>query len=124
MIDRYSPDRARLHLSPGLLHSCSSCSPFIEGFLVSLEEPLCWLFSTTRSGRKTDHSRPYFTMWVSVPSFGRYIFNSLFISVVSTVIVLILVVPAACICPVQVQRHGNGFKVRFWRFPCSRVRFC
>jgi multiple sugar transport system permease protein len=34
-------------------------------------------------------------MWTNVPLLGRYIFNSLFISVVATIIVLILVVPAA-----------------------------
>ena len=70
-------------------------APFIEGFLVSLK-PLAQLFSTPYSFWPENGSfEAYRTMWVSVPSFGRYIFNSLFISAVSTVIVLILVVPAA-----------------------------
>jgi len=37
----------------------------------------------------------YVTMWTSVPLLGRYIFNSLFISLAVTIVVLILVVPAA-----------------------------
>ncbi|MBB5721174.1 multiple sugar transport system permease protein [Loktanella ponticola] len=70
-------------------------APFVEGFLVSLK-PLAQLFSTPYSFWPENGSfEAYRTMWVSVPRFGRYIFNSLFISVVSTIIVLILVVPAA-----------------------------
>ncbi|SEK28490.1 carbohydrate ABC transporter permease [Pacificibacter marinus] len=70
-------------------------APFIEGFLVSLK-PLAQLFSSPYSFWPENGSfEAYRTMWISVPSFGRYIFNSLLISVVSTIIVLILVVPAA-----------------------------
>jgi multiple sugar transport system permease protein len=70
-------------------------SPFIEGFLVSLK-PLSLLFSSPYSFWPTNGSlAAYFTMWESVPGFWRYIVNSLFISSVITLIVLILVVPAA-----------------------------
>ena len=52
-------------------------APFVEGFLVSLK-PLSQLFSSPyASFRKTARSRPTRTMWVSVPGFARYIFNSL-----------------------------------------------
>jgi multiple sugar transport system permease protein len=70
-------------------------SPFIEGFLVSLK-PLSLLFSSPYSFWPTNGSlTAYFTMWESVPGFWRYIVNSLFISSVITLIVLLLVVPAA-----------------------------
>ncbi len=69
--------------------------PFLEGFLVSLK-PLAQLFSSPyRFWPKTGSFRAYVTMWESVPGFARYIFNSFLISTVVTVIVLILVVPAA-----------------------------
>ena len=70
-------------------------APFIEGFLVSLK-PLSLLFSSPYSfWPKGGSFAAYHTMWVSVPTFGRYVINSLFISVVVTGIVLVLVVPAA-----------------------------
>ncbi|MEO5805924.1 MAG: carbohydrate ABC transporter permease, partial [Devosia sp.] len=70
-------------------------APFIEGFMVSLK-PLSALFTSPYSFWPSNGSlTAYFTMWESVPGFGRYIFNSLFISSVATIIVLILVVPAA-----------------------------
>ena len=70
-------------------------APFIEGFLVSLK-PLSLLFSSPYSfWPKGGSFAAYHSMWVSVPTFGRYVINSLFISVVVTGIVLILVVPAA-----------------------------
>ena len=70
-------------------------SPFIEGFLVSLK-PLNHLFSSPYRFWPDDGSfDAYVTMWTSVPLLGRYIFNSLLISVVATVVVLILVVPAS-----------------------------
>ncbi len=70
-------------------------APFIEGFLVSLK-PLSQLFSSPYKFWPEDGSfDAYFTMWTSVPRFGRYIFNSFLISTVSTMIVLALVVPAA-----------------------------
>lgn len=70
-------------------------APFIEGFLVSLK-PLNQLFSSPyRFWPENGSFRAYSTMWTSVPEFGRYIFNSFFISSVVTIVVLILVVPAA-----------------------------
>jgi multiple sugar transport system permease protein len=70
-------------------------APFIEGFLVSLK-PLSLLFSSPYSFWPENGSLDaYFTMWTSVPMMWRYILNSLLISFVVTVIVLLLVVPAA-----------------------------
>ncbi len=70
-------------------------APFIEGFMVSLK-PLNHLFSSPYRFWPDDGSwDAYFSMWQSVPLLGRYIFNSLFISAVATIIVLILVVPAS-----------------------------
>ncbi|MBO0344056.1 carbohydrate ABC transporter permease [Roseibium limicola] len=70
-------------------------APFVEGFLVSLK-PLSRLFSSPYKFWPENGSfDAYFTMWDSVPGFGRYVFNSIFISTVATVIVLLLVVPAA-----------------------------
>ncbi|HEY4203221.1 MAG TPA: carbohydrate ABC transporter permease [Devosiaceae bacterium] len=74
---------------------CFVLSPFVEGFLVSLK-PLSLLFSSPYSFWPQNGSfTAYYTMWQSVPGFGRYIFNSLFISTVITIVVLCLVVPAA-----------------------------
>lgn len=70
-------------------------APFVEGFLVSLK-PLSQLFSSPyRFWPENGSFEAYRTMWVSVPGFARYIFNSFFISTIATVVVLILVVPAA-----------------------------
>jgi multiple sugar transport system permease protein len=70
-------------------------APFIEGFLVSLK-PLSQLFSTPYSFLPRNGSfDAYFTMWQSVPALGMHIFNSFFISSVVTLIVVIIVVPAA-----------------------------
>ncbi len=70
-------------------------APFVEGFLVSLK-PLSQLFSSPyRFIPQNGSFEAYRTMWVSVPGFARYIFNSFFISTIVTVVVLVLVVPAA-----------------------------
>jgi len=70
-------------------------SPFLEGFLVSLK-PLAQLFSSPyRFWPENGSFDAYFTMWESVPGFGWYIFNSFLISTVSTIVVLLLVVPAS-----------------------------
>jgi len=70
-------------------------APFIEGFLVSLK-PLSQLFSTPYSFLPENGSfDAYFTMWTSVPALGMHIYNSFFISSVVTLIVVIIVVPAA-----------------------------
>lgn len=70
-------------------------APFVEGFLVSLK-PLSQLFSSPyRFIPENGSFSAYFTMWKSVPGFGRYIFNSFFISTIVTIVVLCMVVPAA-----------------------------
>lgn len=70
-------------------------APFVEGFLVSLK-PLSQLFSSPYHFIPQNGSfAAYRTMWTSVPGFGWYIFNSFLISGSITIIVLILVVPAA-----------------------------
>ena len=70
-------------------------SPFVEGFLVSLK-PLSLLFSSPyRFWPENGSFEAYFTLWERVPMMGRYIFNSLFLAFVITVIVLILSVPGA-----------------------------
>lgn len=70
-------------------------SPFVEGFLVSLK-PLSQLFSSPyRFWPENGSFEAYRTMWVSVPGFARYIFNSFFISGIVTAVVLALVIPAA-----------------------------
>ncbi|WP_428424825.1 carbohydrate ABC transporter permease [Pararhizobium sp.] len=70
-------------------------APFVEGFLVSLK-PLGLLFSSPYKFWPENGSfTAYRTMWVSVPGFARYIFNSFFISIIVTALVLILVIPAS-----------------------------
>lgn len=70
-------------------------APFIEGFLVSLK-PLAQLFSTPYSIiPKNGSFDAYINMWTSVPGLARYIFNSLLISTIETVIVVTVAVPAA-----------------------------
>jgi multiple sugar transport system permease protein len=70
-------------------------SPFVEGFLVSLK-PLSQLFSSPyRFIPENGSFAAYRTMWESVPGFGRYIFNSFFISSIVTIVVLLMVVPAS-----------------------------
>ncbi|MDS7598029.1 carbohydrate ABC transporter permease [Agrobacterium tumefaciens] len=70
-------------------------APFVEGFLVSLK-PLSLLFSSPyRFWPENGSFEAYKSMWVSVPGFARYVFNSFFISTISTIIVLLLVVPAS-----------------------------
>jgi multiple sugar transport system permease protein len=70
-------------------------APFVEGFLVSLK-PLSQLFSSPyRFIPENGSFEAYRTMWISVPGFARYIFNSFFISTIVTAVVLVLVVPAS-----------------------------
>ncbi len=78
-----------------LVFLCFVLAPFVEGFLVSLK-PLSLLFSSPYNFWPENGSfDAYVTMWTSVPGFARYIFNSLFISSVATLIVLMLVVPSS-----------------------------
>ncbi|WP_087001951.1 carbohydrate ABC transporter permease [Rhizobium sullae] len=95
MIDRYSWWEIVLIYCGIALFLAFVLSPFVEGFLVSLK-PLSQLFSSPyRFWPENGSFEAYRTMWVSVPGFGRYIFNSFFISIIVTVIVLSLVIPAA-----------------------------
>lgn len=82
-------------------------APFVEGFLVSLK-PLGLLFSSPYKFWPENGSfAAYRTMWVSVPGFARYIFNSFFISIIVTGVVLILVIPAAYAFA-RFQFRGSG----------------
>jgi multiple sugar transport system permease protein len=82
-------------------------APFVEGFLVSLK-PLGLLFSSPyRFWPENGSFDAYRTMWVSVPGFARYIFNSFFISIIVTAIVLVLVIPASYAFA-RFQFRGSG----------------
>ncbi|SHF11026.1 multiple sugar transport system permease protein [Kaistia soli DSM 19436] len=95
MIDRYRWYEYAVIYAGMFLFLAFVLSPFVEGFLVSLK-PLTHLFSSPYRFWPDDGSfDAYFTIWEHVPLLGRYIFNSLLISTVATVVVLILVVPAA-----------------------------
>ncbi len=95
MIDRYTLVEIIAIYAGIALFLFFVLAPFIEGFMVSLK-PLGLLFSSPYNFLPKNGSlTAYFTMWESVPGFGRYIFNSLFISSVATLVVLILVVPAS-----------------------------
>lgn len=95
MIDRYRWHEYVAIYAGLVLFLAFVLAPFVEGFLVSLK-PLTHLFSSPYRFWPDDGSlEAYFTMWEHVPLLGRYIFNSLLISTVATLAVLILVVPAA-----------------------------
>lgn len=95
MIDRYSLLETVAIYAGIFLLMFFVLAPFIEGFLVSLK-PLSLLFSSPYSfWPKNGSFEAYRTMWVSVPQIGRYIFNSLFISVIGTALAMLMVVPAA-----------------------------
>ena len=95
MIDRYQWwEVAAIYAGLGLF-LIFVLSPFVEGFLVSLK-PLSQLFSTPYSFIPENGSfDAYITMWTSVPNLARYIFNSLFIATIETLIVVAVAVPAA-----------------------------
>ncbi len=95
MIDRYRWWEVVLIYCGIALFLIFVLAPFVEGFLVSLK-PLSQLFSAPyRFWPENGSFEAYRTMWVRVPGFGRYIFNSFFISTIVTLIVLCLVIPAA-----------------------------
>jgi len=95
MIDRYRWYETAAIYAGIFLFLSFVLAPFVEGFLVSLK-PLSSLFSSPYNFWPEKGSfDAYITMWESVPGFWRYIVNSLFISGTVTVVVLILVVPAA-----------------------------
>ena len=95
MIDRYKWYEVAALYAGLALFLFFILAPFIEAFLVSLK-PLSQLFSTPYSFIPENGSfQAYFTMWQSVPMLGLHIFNSFFISTIVTLIVVIIVVPAA-----------------------------
>ncbi|MEM1129330.1 MAG: carbohydrate ABC transporter permease [Pseudomonadota bacterium] len=70
-------------------------APFAEAFLVSLR-PLEAVFRAPYRVITEDMSfQAYRDIWVNVPGLPRYIFNSLFISTVATIVALACIIPAA-----------------------------
>jgi len=95
LIDRYRWWEIVLIYSGIALFLFFVLAPFIEGFLVSLK-PLSHLFSSPYKFWPDDASfDAYFEMWDAVPNLALYIFNSIFLATVITLIVLVLVVPAS-----------------------------
>ncbi|WP_162652843.1 carbohydrate ABC transporter permease [Lentilitoribacter sp. Alg239-R112] len=95
MIDRYSWIELIAIYAGIFLFLAFILAPFVEGFLVSLK-PLSLLFSSPYSFIPENGSfDAYISMLETVPGLFRFILNSIFISSVCTIVVLILVVPAA-----------------------------
>lgn len=95
MVDRCKPHEVVLMYAGMAVFLFFILTPFIEGFVVSLK-PLSLLFSTPYSfWPKHCSFDAYFSMWRSVPALGMHVFNSFFISTVVTLIVVVIVVPAA-----------------------------
>ena len=69
--------------------------PFLEMFLASLR-PLQHLFRSPYQLWSDDMSfQSYMDIWDTVPMLGRYIFNSVFLASVTTLLCLTFVIPAA-----------------------------
>lgn len=69
--------------------------PFFEMFMASLR-PLEHLFRSPYQFWSDDFSfEAYSKMWETVPLLGRYIFNSVFISIAVTALTMVFVIPAA-----------------------------
>ncbi len=99
-------------------------SPFVEGFLVSLK-PLSQLFSSPyRFIPENGSFEAYRTMWVSVPGFARYIFNSFFISSIVTAVVLCMVVPPLMRSPASSSRAAARCLRPSSPSTCSQVPCC
>lgn len=70
-------------------------APFIEGFIVSLR-PLSQLFTSPYSFiPENGNFDAYWGVFERLPYFWRFVFNSFLISSIATIVVLLLVVPAA-----------------------------
>lgn len=107
--------------NPDLPH-LRACT-FIEGFLVSLK-PLSQLFSSPyRFIPENGSFEAYRTMWVSVPGFAWYIFNSFLISGIITIVVLIFHACRLRFRPLRVQGRVC-FSAAFLRSRCSPVPCC
>lgn len=95
MMDRYSIWQVVGIYAALVLFLIFLLLPFFEMFMASLR-PLEHLFRSPYQFWSDDFSfKAYFDMWETVPLLGRYIFNSVFIATVVTLITLIFVVPAA-----------------------------
>ena len=69
--------------------------PFFEMFMASLR-PLEHLFRSPYQFWSDDMSfKAYSDIWVTVPMLGRYIFNSVFLASVTTILCMSFVIPAA-----------------------------
>ena len=69
--------------------------PFFEMFMASLR-PLEHLFRSPYQFWSDDMSfKAYSEIWVTVPMLGRYIFNSVFLASVTTILCMSFVIPAA-----------------------------
>ena len=69
--------------------------PFFEMFMASLR-PLEHLFRSPYQLWSDDMSfKAYSDIWVTVPMLGRYIFNSVFLASVTTILCMSFVIPAA-----------------------------
>ena len=69
--------------------------PFFEMFMTSLK-PLNHIFRSPYQFWSDDFSfEAYTRMWERVPNLGRYIWNSIFIASVVTILAMIVIVPAA-----------------------------
>ena len=95
MMDRYTlPQKVGLYLAivallPFIL------LPFFEMFMASLR-PLDHLFRSPYQFWSDDFSfQAYSDMWETVPLLGRYIWNSVYIATMVTLLTMIFVVPAA-----------------------------
>ncbi|MGA0426431.1 MAG: carbohydrate ABC transporter permease [Alphaproteobacteria bacterium] len=95
MMDRYSIWQVVGIYAALVLFLIFLLLPFFEMFMASLR-PLEHLFRSPYQFWSDDFSfKAYFDMWETVPLLGRYIFNSVFIATVVTLITLIFVVPAS-----------------------------
>ena len=69
--------------------------PFFEMFMASLR-PLEHLFRSPYQFWSDDMSlQAYSDIWVTVPMLGRYIFNSVFLATVTTMLCMSFVIPSA-----------------------------
>ena len=95
MINKYTPLEKGMLYTAVFVFLAFLLAPFLEMFLVSLK-PLDQLFqSPYRLITDNMSFDAYSKMWESVPKLGRYMANSLYISSMVTILVLLLVIPAA-----------------------------
>ena len=95
MIDKYSLlEKLGLYSAIGIFLTFMLL-PFLEMFLASLR-PLNHLFRAPYQFWSDDMSfQAYSDIWVTVPKLPRYIFNSIFLATMTTLLCMLFVVPAA-----------------------------